>query len=175
MNLTAGVLPINKVPHYDMSDNPTGCCPRFNPEGWDDQEIVFQDKLFVEATTRSILHIPLNMGRVFGSTFGAIEAANASDPTQCIVLSKEISPWKAAHFFAVTKEVPGRKMVRLTGRYHTKVFEGPYSNARKWCEELTKIGSANWNKVPETFFFYTTCPKCAKHYGKNFVVGLVAV
>jgi hypothetical protein len=22
------------------------------------------------------------------------------------------------------------------------------------------------------YFFYTTCPKCAKHYGKNYVVGI---
>ena len=25
------------------------------------------------------------------------------------------------------------------------------------------------------YFFYTTCPKCAKHYGKNYVVGIAKV
>ena len=27
----------------------------------------------------------------------------------------------------------------------------------------------------EVWFFYSTCPKCAKAYGKNYVVGLAAV
>jgi hypothetical protein len=25
------------------------------------------------------------------------------------------------------------------------------------------------------YFFYTTCPRCAKHYGKNYVVGVAKV
>ena len=25
------------------------------------------------------------------------------------------------------------------------------------------------------FFYYTTCPRCAKQYGKNYVVGLAQV
>jgi len=25
------------------------------------------------------------------------------------------------------------------------------------------------------FFYYTTCPKCAKHYGKNYVVAFAEV
>lgn len=27
----------------------------------------------------------------------------------------------------------------------------------------------------DVYFFYTTCPKCAKAYGKNYVVGITAV
>ena len=41
----------NALPKYDMSDNPTICCPRFNTEGWDEQELHFKDKLFVNAKT----------------------------------------------------------------------------------------------------------------------------
>lgn len=55
----------NMTPQYDMSDNPTNCCPRFNPDSWDDQELHFDNKLFVKAITRSAFHIPLNMGKVF--------------------------------------------------------------------------------------------------------------
>ena len=29
-------MPTNETPHYDASVNTTGCCPRFNPGGWDD-------------------------------------------------------------------------------------------------------------------------------------------
>jgi len=162
----------NELPKYDMSDNPTDCCPRFNPDGWDDQELHFKDKRFVKAKTKSIMHVPINMGSVFTKTFEAIEGAGAQDSEQFIVLSRNLSPWSSEHYFAVTKDVPGEEMARLSGDYHTKVFEGPYKNAGKWYEELVSSVGGDKNDPPDTFFFYTTCPKCAKYYGKNYVVGL---
>jgi hypothetical protein len=27
----------NAFPANEISDNTTGCCPRFNPQGWDNQ------------------------------------------------------------------------------------------------------------------------------------------
>ena len=33
---------------YEESE--TGCCPRFNPEPWDEKEVTFQDRLFVKTT-----------------------------------------------------------------------------------------------------------------------------
>lgn len=70
-------MEINTLPKYDMTDNPTGCCPRFDPDNWDGQDLHFQDKLFVRTRTRSLAHIPLNMGSVFKRTFKAIEKAGA--------------------------------------------------------------------------------------------------
>ena len=70
-------MQINALPTYDTSDNPTGCCPCFNPQGWDDQELHFVDKPFVRAMTWSLLHIPVNMGAVFKRTFAEIEKAAA--------------------------------------------------------------------------------------------------
>lgn len=84
-------MEINSLPKYDMSDNPTNCCPRFNTEGWDEQELHFKDKLFVKAKTKSIFHIPINMGSVFPKTFGAIEKADAQDDDDLIVLSYDPS------------------------------------------------------------------------------------
>ena len=136
----------NKLPNYDASDNPTGCCPRFKPNGWDRQTLHFDGKAFVRAQTRSLFHIPLNMSRVFKKTFAAIEAAGAQDTGQFIVLSHEISPWSAEHNFAVTKEVLGEEMCRLSGHFMTKVFEGSYRNApngsRKWRPMLRSVSSA---------------------------------
>lgn len=58
-------MEVNALPPYDLKDIPTGCCPRFHPEGWDGQELHFRNKPFVRATTRSAFHIPLNMAAVF--------------------------------------------------------------------------------------------------------------
>ncbi|HEY9052867.1 MAG TPA: hydrolase, partial [Gammaproteobacteria bacterium] len=112
----------NALPKYDASDNPANCCPRFNPEGWDEQELHFKDKLFVKATTRSLFHIPVNMGSVFPETFKALENAQAQNMEQFIVLSHDPSAWRGEHYFAVTKDVPGQEMVKLSGDFMTKVF-----------------------------------------------------
>jgi len=165
-------MDINASPKYDMSDNPTNCCPRLNPEGWDDQELHFKDKLFVKADSRSIFHIPLNIGSVFETTSSAIEKAGAWPSEQCIILTHDESAWREEHLFAVTNEVPGQEMVRLSGDYITKVFEGPYKDAPKWMKEMEALVAAKGKRSKKVYFFYTTCPKCAKVYGKNYVVAV---
>ena len=161
----------NELPVWDMSDNPTGCCPRFKPEGWEDKEVHFDNKLFVRATTRSVMHVPLNMGSVFPKTFAEIEKAGAVDPVSPIVLSRDLSAWKGEHLFAATKDVPDHEMVRLSGDFYLKVYEGPFKDAEDWDEDLADAVEESGHKVGERYFFYTTCPKCAKTYGKNYVVG----
>jgi len=165
-------MDINALPKYDKSDNPTNCCPRFKPDGWDEQELHFRDKLFVKANTRSIFHIPINMGSVFPETFSAIEKADAMPEDEFIVLSHDPSAWTEEHYFSVTKDVPGQKVVPMTGDYLTKVFEGPYKNAPKWEREMEAFVGSQGKKAKKTYFFYTTCPKCAKYYGKNYVVAV---
>jgi len=165
----------NVLPRYDASENPTNCCPRFKPEGWDEQGLHFEDKLFVKATTRSLFHIPLNIGTVYPQTADAIKAEDAFDMDQIIVLSYEKSAWRAEHFFSVIKEVPGQEMVHISGDFITKVFEGPYKNAPIWEKELEAFVKSRGKQVKKTYFFYTTCPKCAKYYGKNYVVGVAEV
>lgn len=165
---------VNQFPRYDTSDNPTGCCPRFDPAGWDRQELHLREKLFVKATTRSLMHFPLNMGRVFSRTFTAIDKAGARPAVSAIVLSRDPSPWRGEHLFAVEKAVPGEEMARLSGEFVTKVFEGPYRDMPKWCRE-TEAYVASLGKHSGTIrYFYTTCPKCARQYGKNYVVAVAA-
>jgi Bacterial hydrolase len=165
-------MEINALPKYDMSDNPTNCCPRFNSDGWNDQELHFKDKLFVKAKTRSIFHIPINMGSVFPKTLSAIENANEKNENNFIVLSYDPSPWTGEHYFSVSKNIPGQEMVHMTGDYVTKIFEGPYKNVPKWEKEMNIFVESKGKQAKKTYFFYTTCPKCAKYYGKNYVVAV---
>jgi len=160
----------NALPKYDMSDNPTNCCPRFNTQGWDEQELHFKDKLFVKGKTRSVFHIPLNMKTMYLQTMSAIEKADAMREDDLIILSHDPSAWKGEHYFSVSREVPGQEMVHLTGDYLTKVFEGPYKKAPKWEKEMETFVKEEGKSMKKLYFFYTTCPKCAKYYGKNYVV-----
>jgi len=157
---------------YEQSD--TGCCPRFNQEPWDEKEMTFQDKLFLKDHVRSFLHIPLNMGRVMAKTMNKIQEADALAP-EPLMLSDEKSLWGSDIYIAVSKEVPGAEMTRITGTYLTKVFEGPYSNTGKWVREMKAFVKSEGKEIKNLYFFYTTCPACAKVYGKNYTVLLAAV
>jgi hypothetical protein len=152
----------------------TGCCPKFNPEPWDEKEITFQDKLFVKDHVRSFLHIPLNFGQVMTRNMERIQQAGAEVPTP-VVLSDEKSLWGADLYIAVAREVPGAKMARISGTFLTKVFEGPYKNAGQWAQEMKAYVKSKNKKMEKMYFFYTTCPKCAEVYGKNYTVILAKI
>jgi hypothetical protein len=165
----------NTLPVYDQSENTTGCCPRFKPDAWDGQDLHFDNKLFVRVITRNVMHIPMNMGSVFTHTFDAIETAGAMDPDNFVVLSRDLSPWKGEHLFAVSKPVPNEEMVRLSGDYRTRVFNGPYRDAPKWLDQFEDELEAQDLDADRMYAFYTTCPKCAKAYGENYVVAFAKV
>jgi len=152
----------------------TGCCPRFNPEPWDEKEITWQNKLFIKDHVRSFLHIPLNFGQVMVKNMEMIEAAGALAP-QPLMLSDEKSLWGTDVYIAVSKEVPRVEMERISGTFLTKVFEGPYKNAGKWMKEMKAYVKSKGRELEKMYFFYTTCPKCAKVYGKNYTVILAKV
>ena len=152
----------------------TGCCPRFNPEPWDEKEVTWQNKLFIKDHVRSFLHIPLNFGQVMVKNMEMIEAAGALAP-QPLMLSDEKSLWGADVYIAVGKEVPGAEMEGISGTFLTKVFEGPYKNAGKWMKEMKAYVKSKGREFEKMYFFYTTCPKCAEVYGKNYTVILAKV
>ncbi|MDP2063737.1 MAG: hypothetical protein Q8Q63_06445 [Phaeovulum sp.] len=166
---------MNVVPRLDTSTNTTGCCAKFNPEGWDGAEVHFRDKAFLRALTRSVMHIPLNWGTVFGRVLGKLDAGAAVEPEGFVVLSRELSPWSAEHLFAIRAAVPGEEVTTLSGDFVTKVFEGSFAEARHWHEALQAISAAHGKPDGQAYFYYTTCPKCAKAYGKNYVVGFAEV
>ena len=66
----------------------------------------------------------------------------------------------------------GRRQCRAQGSFATCVFEGPYGRAREWQEGLVDYARSIGREVSDVYFFYTTCPTCAKHYGRNYVIVL---
>ena len=143
----------NALPFTDTRENSTGCCPRFKPAPWDGQELHFKDKPFVRAETRSAMHVPLNMGRVFSRVFDGIAPDGNFDPDNLIVLSRELSAWKAEHLFASDTPVQTEEMVTLTGDFITKVFEGPYRKAGQWYKDMQDLVRARGG-TPSDIYFY---------------------
>lgn len=147
------------------------CCPKFDPTPWEEKEISWHDKLFVKDSVKSFLHIPLDMGAVITKMWNQIEAAGAkTEDKDFLILSDETSAWKSDQFIPVTKEVPGMENVRISGTFLTKVFEGPYKEAPNWYKQMINYVKSKGKEAKKVYMYYTTCPKCAKKYGKNYVV-----
>lgn len=168
--MTKGTEQMDKL--YEQSE--TGCCPRFNPEPWNEKEISFKDRLFLKDHVKSILHIPLNFDKMMIKNMERIKVADALSPVP-LMLSDEKSLWGADIYIAVSKEIPGAQMEKISGTFLSKVFEGPYKNMGKWVKEMQGYVSSKGKNLKKMYFFYTTCPKCAEFYGKNYTVILAQV
>jgi len=153
--------------NYDNAE--TKCCARLDTKLWDERELEWKDKPFLKDHIRSFLHIPLNFGSVISRDHAAMEKVEAY-PQDPFWITDEVSPWGADIYLAVDREVPGAEMEKLSGRFLTKVFEGPYRRAGQWSQEMDEYVTQKGHRVKKLYFYYATCPKCAKHFGKNNVV-----
>lgn len=159
-----------------MAKKDETCCPKFDPKPWDEKKISWKNKLFVRDTVRAIMHVPLNMSSVMTSMSKKIEDAGAKlEGEDFVMLSSEESPWKSIQYVAVSKEVPEMENVEMSGMYLTKVFEGDFSDAKNWYREMDNYVKSQNAEAKKIYAYYTTCPKCAKKYGKNYVVLLAQI
>lgn len=156
-------------------ESETGCCPRFDPAPWDEKQFEWQDKLFIKDKVRCLFHIPLNFGKVITRCMEKIDKADAVTPAPPIGLSDHTSPWNMDLYIEVAKDVPDADNVKLSGSYMSKVFEGPYKDTRIWCRKMAEWVKSQGKEIKKHLMYYTTCPKCAKHYGKNYVVYIAQV
>jgi hypothetical protein len=147
----------------------TGCCPPFDPASWQDKEVTWHDKPFVRDHVACLFHVPLNMGRKVREDMARIEAAQAGSDRP-LMLSDARSPWGADIFIEVPRAVPGATMDPLSGTFLTRVFEGPFRQAGDWARQMRDHVAAKGRQLEKLYVGYTTCPRCAKAYGKNYVV-----
>lgn len=154
------------------------CCPPFDPTPWDQKTLEWTDKLFIKNILPQLFHLPIpgTIGRMVTQTWKHMEQAGATpEQSQYLWICHDPSPWKSEHYFHVTKEVPGFEHARLSGTYMTKVFEGPFSSIPKWIKEMEQYIAQSGHHIQKLYFYFTTCPKCAKKYGKNHVVLIAQV
>jgi hypothetical protein len=78
-------------------------------------------------------------------------------------------------YLAVDKTVPGAENVTLNGTFYSRVYEGPFKDTGKWCKDYEAKAQVKGYRIRKWYMWYTTCPKCAKKYGKNYVVILSEV
>jgi hypothetical protein len=146
----------------------TGCCPPFDAASWRDGRLTWHEKLFVKDRVRCVFHVPLNMGARILHNQHLIEAAKAAT-VHPLMLSDQRSPWATELYIEVTRPVPGAQMATLSGTFLTKMYEGPYRDAGKWVADMRSHVKEQQEHLENLYFAYTTCPRCAKAYGKNYV------
>ncbi|MCL5268152.1 MAG: hypothetical protein M1469_08640 [Bacteroidetes bacterium] len=154
------------------------CCPKFEPAPWDGKTQEWKNKPFIKGTIPQLFHVPLPgaMKHAMGRMWKEAENASAAPELQdFLAIAYDPSPWKSELYMAVTKDVPGTENTKLTGTFLTKVFDGPYNSVPKWIKEMDKFVASQGKMTKKYYFYYTTCPKCAKKYGHNYVVAFAQV
>jgi hypothetical protein len=152
----------------------SNCCPEFDPIQWDDKVLEWDNRKFIRDSVFTLFFMPMNFGKVMKRLDEKVTKAGATMP-DWLCLSDHTSGWNMDLYLAVDKEIPGAENTTLSGRFYCKVYEGPFGDTRKWCKDFENITKSKGFKIKKLFMWYTTCPKCAKKYGKNYVAILSLV
>ncbi|OQA51870.1 MAG: hypothetical protein BWY43_00777 [candidate division WS2 bacterium ADurb.Bin280] len=151
------------------NNNQDVCCPKIDPKEWDEKDFNWNDKKFVKAKVFTIAFMPLNFGSVISKLMKKVEASGAKTPEN-LCLSDHTSPWNMDIYLAVDKEVENAQNVKINGKFFSKIYEGDFRETGNWMKDAQKFADKNKINVKKWYMWYTTCPKCAKKYGKNYVV-----
>ncbi len=149
--------------------NEKECCPRFDPTPWDGKQFEWNEKKFIKESVFTFFHIPVNFGSVMKRLDEHVRNAYATIP-DCVCLSDHTSMWRMNVYLAVDKQIPEADNVTLSGKFLSKVYEGPFQDTGKWSEDFKTYAQDKNLTIKKWYMWYTTCPKCAKKYGKNYVV-----
>lgn len=144
------------------------CCPKFDPGPWDNKTIKWQDRKFIKDRVFTLFYMPMNFGTVITRMLGLVEKAGATVP-DWMCLSDHTSKWNMDLYVAVDKVIPGAENTTLSGEYISKVYEGDFKETGNWCKDFESFVKTKGLNIGKWYMWYTTCPKCAKKYGKNYV------
>jgi hypothetical protein len=154
--------------------NNSCCCPPFDPTPWDNKVFDWHDKRFIKDKVCTFFYMPLNFGCVIKRLMKKLKDAGV-ESKDWFCLSDHTSKWNMDIYLAVDKEIPNAETILLSGKFVSKVYEGPYRDICRWMKNFDEYANKQNLKVKKLYKWYTTCPKCAKKYGKNYVVFIAQV
>ncbi|HAU98768.1 MAG: hypothetical protein UX04_C0002G0060 [Microgenomates group bacterium GW2011_GWF2_45_18] len=145
------------------------CCPKFDPAPWNEKTFHWDNKKFIQDRVRTFFYIPLNFGSVMTRSVKKIEDAKAK-MLEGVVLSESTSKWNMDLYIAVDQHIHNAENTTMNGKFVSKVYEGSFQNMGIWMKDFEQFAQAKKLSLTKTYMWYTTCPQCAKKYGKNYVV-----
>jgi hypothetical protein len=144
------------------------CCPPFDPAPWDNKFMDWENKRFIKERVITLFYMPLNFGQVIRRIMRKADASGAVFQDN-LCLSDHTSRWNMDIYLAVDKEIKGIENLTLTGKYYSRVYEGDFKKTGDWCADYEQKAKEKKLNLGKYYMWYTTCPKCAKKYGKNYV------
>ena len=151
------------------TQNKSVCCPQFDPIPWDDNVFEWSNKKFIKDKVCTFFYIPINFGSVMKRLDSKIRKADAN-VLDWMCLSDHTSKWNMDVYIAIDKDIPDLENTTLSGKFYSIVYEGPFKDTGKWCKNFEEKAKEKGFSIKKWYMWYTTCPKCAKKYGKNYVV-----
>ncbi|MFA6254297.1 MAG: hydrolase [Candidatus Paceibacterota bacterium] len=149
--------------------NDQECCPKFGPDLWDGKTFDWSNKRFIKDKVFTLFYLPINFGSVITQSVKKIEKSGAK-MLEGMALSEHTSKWNMDLYLAVDKEITGAENVTLSGKFLSKVYEGNFKDTGIWMKDFEGYAKEKSVAVDKIYLWYTTCPKCAQKYGKNYVV-----
>lgn len=150
------------------------CCPEFKPDPWDDKIVEWDNKRFIKDHVFTFMYMPVNFGSVMKRLDEKVRK-NGACLADNLCLSDHTSRWNMDLYLEVDREIPEAENVTFSGKYYSKVYEGPYKDTGKWAADFEATAKAKGFSSDKMFMWYTTCPKCAKKFGKNYVAFMTQV
>ncbi|MEI8061323.1 MAG: hydrolase [Candidatus Berkelbacteria bacterium] len=150
------------------------CCPKFNPEPWDGKVVEWKDKKFIKDRVKTFLYIPINFGGAMTRLMKKLDESGVKS-SDLVVLSDHTSKWNMDLYLSVDSEIKGAENTTLSGKYLCKVYDGDFKDTGKWEVDFQNFAKEKGIKILKSYMWYTTCPKCAKKYGHNYVVFLAEI
>lgn len=145
------------------------CCAKFDPKPWDGKRFDWHNKLFVKDHFLSLFYIPIDHERVIARAVKAVTDAEAKYDVE-MVLWDENSFFGTDLYVEAKAPVEGETMVKIDGTFISKVFEGDPKETPKWVADMVEYVQDKGQHIKKLYYWYTTCPKCAKIHGKNYTV-----
>jgi hypothetical protein len=145
------------------------CCPEFNPLPWDNQTFEWVNKKFIRDKVCTFFYMPVSFGKVMKRLDDKVRSAGAKIP-DWLCLSEHTSKWNMNVYLAVDRDISEAENITLNGKFFSKVYEGSFKDSGKWCKDYEEDAKSKGFNIKKMYMWYTTCPKCAKKYGKNYVV-----
>lgn len=157
-----------------MTEQTNECCPKFDANRWDNKTFNWDKKPFIKESVLTFFHMPLPsmIGKKMTVLCDLADKANANfeDLTDALVLFHDPSAFRSEIFYSVTHDVDGANNTSLSGTFEAGVFEGPYNSVPRHIKAMDKRLAGEGKKAKDYFIHYAYCPKCAKKYGKNYMI-----
>jgi len=153
----------------DKKNETPECCPEFDPTPWDGMVHEWNNKKFIKDKVCTFMYMPMNFGAVMRRIIKKVDKAGAQIP-DWLCLSDHTSRWNMDIYLAVDREIHDAVNTTISGKFLSKVYEGDFKDTDKWCRDFENFAKEKGHEIKNWYMWYTTCPKCAKKYGKNYVV-----